>query len=277
VHERIAHARKSVDGDPLPSVAKAIAADARLLCFDELHVTDIADAMILGRLFAGMFEAGIVVVATSNSAPQDLYRNGLNRQLFVPFIAEIERRMRVLELAAAKDYRLEKLAGQPLYFVPPGPAAAADVGRLWHSLTNGATGSSTTLEVKGRKVFVPSAAMGVARFAFSDLCEKPLGSLDYLQIAHAFHTIIIEHIPILGPSRRNEARRFINLIDTLYDNRICLIATAEAEPEGLYPEGDGADLFVRTASRLTEMRSEAYLADRAMRRSGLAGPSGLAV
>jgi cell division protein ZapE len=277
VHDRIATARKTVDGDPIPEVAKAIAATSRLLCFDELHVTDIADAMILGRLFNGLFESGVVIVATSNAEPRDLYRNGLNRQLFLPFIELIERHMRVLELAAARDFRMDKLAGRRLFFSPADAAARAEVEALWTSLTGGEAGGSTTLEVKARKVFVPRAAMGVARFAFSDLCEKPLGSLDYLQIAHAFHTIIIEHIPLLGPARRNEARRFINLIDTLYDNRICLIATSDAEPDKLYPQGDGADLFVRTASRLTEMRSEAYLADRAMRRSGLAGPGGLVV
>ncbi len=267
VHERIAEARKSEPGDPIPAVARRIADEAKLLCFDELHVTDIADAMILGRLFKVLFESGIVVVATSNSPPQELYRNGLNRQLFLPFVDLIEDRMDVLELAAAKDFRLEKLNGQQLYFTPADDAARAELDAIWSSLTGNARGERKDLVVKGRTLRVPQAAMGVARFSFSDLCEKPLGSLDYLHLARTFHTLLIERIPILGPQRRNEARRFINLIDTLYDNRVCLVASAEAEPDQLYVSGDGADLFERTASRLMEMRSEAYLMDRNSRRA----------
>lgn len=273
VHERIALARRSDAGDPIPAVARRIADEARLLCFDELHVTDIADAMILGRLFKVLFESGVVVVATSNAAPQDLYRNGLNRQLFLPFVDLIEDHMDVLELAAAKDFRLEKLNGHRLYFTPADASSEAEVDRIWLRLTGGQGGKRAEIRVKGRTVKVPQAAMGAARFSFADLCENPLGALDYLHIARAFHTLVIERIPVLGPQRRNEARRFINLVDTLYDNRVCLVASAEAEPDQLYVSGDGADLFERTASRLMEMRSEAYLNDRNSRRAQLSLPA----
>jgi cell division protein ZapE len=171
----------------------------------------------------------------------------------------------VLELVSAKDFRLDKLAGRQLYFSPLGPAATAELDQHWERLTGHHPGAATHIEVKGRKLHVPLASMGVARFAFAELCDRPLGAGDYLQIAHAFHTLLIDAIPVLGPARRDVARRFINLVDTLYDSRVCLIASAEAEPDGLYPKGDGAELFRRTASRLTEMRSEAYLAGRAAR------------
>ena len=259
VHDRIALARAEVDGDPIPHVASAIAAEAKLLCFDELHVTDIADAMILSRLFAGLFAAGMTVVATSNAAPHELYKNGLNRQLFLPFIELLETHMDVVELDAEKDFRLAKLAGATLYLTPISNAARAELDQRWQRLTGGQPGKPATIEFKGRKLIVPLASMGAARFSFEDLCAQPLGTLDYLHIAHAFHTVIIDGIPRLDASRRNEARRFINLIDTLYDNGVCLIASAEAEPDGLYPKGDGANLFERTASRLMEMRSESYL------------------
>jgi cell division protein ZapE len=265
VHERIAAARKSVGGDPIPHVARQIADATRLLCFDELHVTDIADAMILGRLFKVLFADRVVVVATSNAHPRELYRNGLNRQLFLPFVDLVEDNMDILELDAAKDFRLEKLVGRPLYFTPANAKSRIELDKIWLRLTGAPVGHPTELEVKGRKVHVPLAARGVARFGFADLCEKPLGSLDYLQIARAFHTLLIEGIPILNPARRNEARRFVNLIDTLYDHRVGLIASADAEPEALYSTGDGADLFQRTASRLMEMRSEAYLTSRRQR------------
>ena len=260
VHDRIQRGRATTDGDPIPFVAGEIAAEAGLLCLDELNVTDIADAMILGRLFKVLFARGLVVVATSNLPPDRLYWNGLNRQLFLPFIALIEAHMDVVELRAAKDFRLDKLAGRQLYFTPCDSHAARGIEDHWVRLTGHHPAASLALEVKGRAVRVPAASMGVARFGFADLCEAPLGSLDYLHIAHAFHTIILEGIPILTPARRNEARRLIHLVDTLYDNRNCLIASAEAEPDRLYPDGDGAQLFERTASRLMEMRSEAYLA-----------------
>ena len=261
-HERIGEARRTVDGDPLPAVAAGIAAQAHLLCFDELFVTDIADAMVLGRLFRGLFGLGVVVVATSNALPGDLYRNGLNRQLFLPFIDEIEDRMDVIELASAQDFRLAKLSGHQLYYSPLDAAAQAQLDANWLRLTGTKTGKNSQIVVKGRTIAVPQAAMGAARFSFEQLCETPLGPLDYLALARDFHTIFIDNIPVLGPARRDVARRFITLIDTLYDNHVCLVASAQAEPDALYSAGDGADLFARTASRLTEMRSDAFLAGR---------------
>ena len=269
IHDRITQARKTVPGDPIPAVAADLAERARLLCFDELHVTDIADAMILGRLFTVLFESGVVVVATSNARPEELYRHGLNRQLFLPFIDLIEDYMEVVELDAGKDFRLEKLSGRPLYYAPADNRAEAELDSHWQRLTGRrAVPAPLNLEVLGRQVEVPMAAMGVARFPFADLCERPLGPRDYLHIARAFHTVLIDGIPVLTPSKRNEARRFVNLIDALYDNRVGLIASADAEPDGLYPAGDGADLFQRTASRLMEMRSESYLSSRKVRASG---------
>lgn len=272
VHDRIAKARKTGMIDPLPEVAKGLAEETRLLCFDELHVTDIADAMILGRLFKGMWEANVVIVATSNVKPDGLYKDGLNRALFLPFIALIEDNMDVLELRAAKDFRLEKLAGRPLYFTPLGPQARSQMDRVWKDLTGSDKGPPLDIEIKGRTLHVPHAAMGVARFSFSELCEKPLGNNDFLAIAHDFHTVMIDDIPVLQPSQRNEARRFVNLIDTLYDNRVGLIASAAAEPDDLHAQGDVSFLFERTASRLIEMRSAEYLAGREDRRSTVGTP-----
>jgi cell division protein ZapE len=262
VHERISQARETVPGDPIPHVARAIASEAELLCFDELHVTDIADAMILGRLFQSLFANGTVVVATSNAHPSQLYKNGLNRQLFLPFISMLEQHMDVVELTALKDFRLDKLAGIPLYFTPNDAKSRAALDGHWDRLTGRHPGKPVTIDVKGRQLKVPVASMGVARFAFADLCDQPLGANDYLHIAHAFHTVIIDAIPVIDPGRRDVARRFINLIDAFYDCRTCLIASAEAEPAALYPSGQAAGLFERTASRLIEMRSEGYLAKR---------------
>jgi cell division protein ZapE len=269
VHERIAAARKSVPGDPIPTVARDIAQESRLLCFDELHVTDIADAMILGRLFEGMFEEGIVVVATSNAMPYELYKDGLNRNLFVPFIRMIEERMAVVELDSAEDYRLQKLAGRPLYFTPADEAARREMDRIFKVLTGLENAPPTELEVKGRRVPVPQAAHGVARFSFEELCARPLGAADYLAIARQFHTVLIDGIPALSPAKRNEARRFVNLIDTLYDQRVGVIVSAETDIDGIYKEGDGAFFFERTMSRLIEMRSEDYLAKRKDRAEAL--------
>ena len=265
VHDRIARGRATTDGDPIPFVAGEIASESGLLCFDELQVTDIADAMILSRLFKVLFERGVVLVTTSNAHPDDLYRNGLNRQLFLPFIDLLKDNVEILEVPSAKDFRLDKLSGERLYFTPADETAREELDRHWLRLTGRHPSDAIDLEVKGRKIRVPKASMGAARFNFADLCDQPLGSLDYLRIAHEFHTILIDGIPVLGPARRNEARRLINLIDTLYDSRVCLIASADAEPDQLYPSGDGAEAFQRTASRLTEMRSEAFLRARANR------------
>jgi cell division protein ZapE len=265
VHELIGLARKNNPGDPIQEVAKALAKSARLLCFDEFHVTDIADAMILGRLFAALFERQVVVVATSNVPPEGLYKDGLNRQLFVPFIELLRTKANVMELVSAKDYRLEKLAGHPLYFTPLGPAAEASVRAAFQRISGATRGLPTELEVKGRMVPVPEAVDGVAKFEFDDLCMKPLGALDYLAIARAFHTVVIANVPALDRQRRAEARRFITLIDTLYDARVGLVISAATQPDAIYPAGDEAFLFERTASRLIEMRSEAYLASRAER------------
>jgi len=265
VHDRIAVARKSTPGDPITQVAAAIADKTALLCFDEMHITDIADAMILGRLFKELFDNRVVIVTTSNVPPQGLYRNGLNRSLFLPFITLLEQNLDIEELRAAKDFRLEKLAGKPLYFTPADDRARAQMDRLWSELTGNSPGAPVTLEIKGRKLAVPAAAMGVARFSFGELCVQPLGPLDFLALAHAFHTIFIDGIPVIDPSRRDVARRFVNLIDTLYDCRVSVAASAAAEPQDLYPAGDMKFLFERTASRLIEMRSEGYLSARSER------------
>ena len=260
--DRLNVARKSAQGDPVIEVGRSFAEEARLLCFDEMHITNIADAMILGRLFQAMFDEGVVVVATSNVEPNGLYAGGLNRQLFLPFIDLIESRMAVLRLAAAQDFRLAKLAGRQLYFTPSDRAAEVEMRGVFERLAGLPRGTPTDIEIKGRKLHVPEAAMGVARFEFADLCVKPLGALDFLAIARTFHTVMLSGIPQLSPMRRDEARRFINLIDTLYDAGVCLIAAADAEPHKLYPEGDVAILFERTASRLIEMRSAEYMQTR---------------
>jgi len=262
VHERAAAFRKTSKGDPVEQLASVIAEDTRLLCFDEFHVTDIADAMILGRLFHTLFDAGVVLVATSNVPPRDLYKDGLNRNLFEPFIAELEQRVELLELSAAQDYRLQKLSGSPLYFTPLDEDARAQVQALWMRLTNTQSGEPREIAVAGRCVHVPEAAMGAARFAFSELFEQPLGANDYLALARDFHTIFVEGVPVMGPEKRNAARRFITFIDALYDAGTGLIMSAAAEPDALYPQGDGAFLFQRTASRLMEMRTSDYLSRR---------------
>jgi cell division protein ZapE len=272
-HDLINESRHTVDGDPIPYVAASIARRAQLLCFDELHVTDVADAMILGRLFKKLFEAQVVIVATSNVAPQNLYKNGLQRQSFVEAITMIEQRMQVLELVAAKDYRLDKLAGQPLYFTPLGDASQQSLRTAFRRIAGVASGTPAVLEIKGRQLRINEAASGVACVTFAELCEQPLGALDYLAIANNFHTVIMDGIPVLRPEQRNAARRFVNLIDTLYDGRVCLIASAAAEPDELYATGDGAFLFERTASRLTEMRTEGYLEGRGQRQHLASAPA----
>jgi len=267
VHERVHTYRQEMkngdaaDHDPIQRAAAAIAEESWLLCFDEFHVTDIADAMILARLFTRLFELGVVMVATSNLAPQDLYKDGLNRALFLPFIALLQKHCEVARLDARVDFRLEKLTGVPTWYVPADVAADAALDDAWQRLVGEAEGAPHELVVKGHIVRVPKAAMGVARFTFGDLCAQPLAAADYLKIAHEFHTIILDHIPVMDYDRRNEARRFIILVDTLYDHAVKLLASAEAQPDDLYVASEGyeANEFKRTASRLIEMRSQAYL------------------
>ncbi len=265
VHERVHAYRQDIkngaEQDPIQRAAVAISEETWLLCFDEFHVTDIADAMILGRLFTRLFELGIVMVATSNLAPNELYKDGLNRALFLPFLALLERHCEVVRLEARIDFRLEKLTGMPTWYVPADAKADAALDEAWRRLAGAHAGAQQELTVKGHKVRVPQAAMGVARFSFDDLCAQPLAAPDYLKLAHEFHTIVLDHIPVMDQARRNEAKRFIILIDTLYDHAVKLLASAQAQPDRLYTatEGNEAQEFKRTASRLIEMRSQSYL------------------
>src|SRR4051812_29837247 len=268
VHERIYGYRQNIargelaDGDVIGLTAQAIFDQAWLLCFDEFHVTDIADAMILGRLFAKLFELGTVVVATSNVAPDDLYKGGLNRALFLPFIAQISDHMEVLRLDARTDFRLEKLAGVKMWLVPADHAAESALNKAWARMTGNARCKPREIAMKGRVLHVPCSADGVARFSFADLCENPLAASDYLRLAHDYHTIMIDRIPVMDYAERNAAKRFIALIDTLYDNAVKVMASAEADPLSLYiaTEGHEVNEFKRTSSRLIEMSSESYLA-----------------
>jgi cell division protein ZapE len=268
VHERVHTYRQEMkngdaaDHDPIQRAAAAIAEESWLLCFDEFHVTDIADAMILGRLFAKLFELGTVVVATSNVAPDDLYKGGLNRALFLPFIAEINNHMDVLRLDARTDFRLEKLSGVKMWLVPANDAASSALDEAWAKLTGKAPCKPRDISIKGRTLHVPCSSHGVARFSFADLCEKPLAASDYLRLARDYHTILVDQVPMMDYAERNAAKRFITLIDTLYDNAVKLMASAEADPLSLYlaTEGNEANEFKRTSSRLIEMSSESYLA-----------------
>ncbi|MBZ9736990.1 cell division protein ZapE [Mesorhizobium sp. CA18] len=256
------------EDDPIPPVARALADEAWVLCFDEFSVTDIADAMILSRLFSALFANGVVLVATSNVAPENLYRDGLNRQLFLPFISLLERNAHVMTLDAEKDYRQEKLNRQPVYVTPDDAAAERALDEAWKAMTHGQQIGEVTLTLKGRQLVVPRAAGDAARFSFADLCEKPLGARDYLAIAGRFSTVFIDHVPVLGEGKRNEAKRFILLIDTLYDHRMRLVMSAAAPPERLYTAKRGTEVFEfeRTASRLVEMQSRDWLDGWAERR-----------
>ncbi len=268
VHERVYAYRQNIargeiaDGDVIGLTAAAIFDEAWLLCFDEFHVTDIADAMILGRLFAKLFELGTVVVATSNVAPDDLYKGGLNRALFLPFIAQITDHMDVMRLDARTDFRLEKLAGAKMWLVPSDGEADLALNKAWAKMTGNVPCKPRDIAIKGRKLHVPCSAHGVARFSFADICEKPLAASDYLRLAHDYHTILVDRIPVMDYGERNAAKRFISLIDTLYDNGVKLMASAAADPVSLYIATDGveANEFKRTSSRLIEMSSESYLA-----------------
>ncbi|GLR47504.1 cell division protein ZapE [Sphingomonas astaxanthinifaciens] len=266
VHERLRAERAKGEGDPIPAVAEAIAEGATLLCFDEMVVNNPADAMILSRLFSALLEEGVAVVTTSNRAPAELYKDGLNRELFLPFIDLIGERLEVIALNGPTDYRLDRMQGVETWHVPNGPAATAALSRAFFQLTDyppedRAHVPTEELEVGGgRTLHVPKSLKGVAVFSFKRLCGEARGAADYLAIARRFHTVIIVGIPVMGPDKRNEAARFVTLIDELYEHRVKLLAAADAEPERLYPAGTGAFEFQRTVSRLEEMRSADYLA-----------------
>ena len=255
IHAELHIARKSGVEDALAPVADAVAADIRLLAFDEMQITDITDAMIVGRLFEKLFAAGVVVVTTSNRAPSELYKHGINRQLFLPFIQLIEENLVLHEMVSPTDYRQNRLSGSPVYFTPNDSAAQSQMEQIWRDLTAGNC-APLTLQVKGRQVVLPGYHNGVGRVRFFDLCGQPLGAADYLAVAAAVRVLLLEDVPQLGRSNFNEAKRFVTLIDALYEARVRLICSAADRPEMLYLEGEGTFEFERTASRLREMQSE---------------------
>jgi cell division protein ZapE len=263
IHQEI-HEWRRVPGrketDPLPKLARKIAVEAWLLCLDELQILDIADAMIVGRLFEALLENGVVIVATSNRPPYDLYKDGLQRERFLPFIQLIGEKLDVLELASAQDYRLGRLKGLPVYHAPLGGEASAALDEAFKRLAGDAPTRAKTILVFGREFKVAQAAGPVARFSFDDLCAQALGASDYLALAGHFDALVLDGIPILGPENRNEAKRFVTLIDALYEHRTTFICSASAPPLELYPKGDGAFEFQRTVSRLIEMQSQDWLA-----------------
>jgi len=277
VHARIhAHRVKLKNGetrqaDPVPPVAAALREEAELLCFDEFTVTDIADAMILSRLFTELFSRGCILVATSNVEPDNLYRDGLNRGLFLPFVALLKRHVDVVSLDSPTDYRMEKNQHLPVYVTPLDERADLAMNAAWHSLAIGTSEGAAVIERNGRSIHIPCAAGRMARFTFADLCEKPLGASDYLEIARRFDTIFLEHVPLLGPEKRNETKRFIILIDALYDQSVRLFVSAAAAPEELLTVRKGTEGFEfdRTVSRLFEMRSADYLVLHKRQRQGM--------
>ena len=266
VHQRIGTERKKEVGDPIAPVAAAIADETRCLCFDELMVTNSPDAMILSRLFTALLEAGVTIVATSNRPPKDLYLNGLNREHFLPFIALIEQRLDVVPLNGPVDYRRDRLGQQETWLVPNGADATAQLSAAFFRLTDYPPEDrehvpSEDIPVQGgRTLHVPKSLKGVAVFSFKRLCGEARGAADYLAIARRYHTIILVGVPVLTPEHRNEAARFVALIDALYEHKVKLLAAADAAPTDLYPKGDGRFEFDRTVSRLEEMRSDDYLA-----------------
>jgi cell division protein ZapE len=267
VHERLRAEREKERGDPIPPVARDIAAEAKLLAFDEMVINNSADAMILSRLFRQLLENGVTVITTSNRPPSDLYKGGLNRELFLPFIDLIEQRLHVVPLNGPTDYRLQRLGGVPTWHVPNGPEATRALSDAFFRLTDyppedRANVPSEDIPLQGgRTLHVPKSLKGVAVFSFKRLCGEPRGAPDYLAIARRFHSVIIVGVPKLGPENRNEAARFVTLIDALYEHKVKLLAAADAPPAELYTKGDGTFEFERTASRLIEMQSEAYLAE----------------
>ena len=266
VHARLAEVRKAEKGDPIPPLVDSLAEEARLLCFDEMVVNNMADAAIMSRLFTGLLDRRVTVVTTSNRAPDELYKDGLNRQLFLPFIDLIKDRLDVLTLDGPTDYRLDRLGDAQLWHSPNGPDATKALSDAFFRLTdypveNRAKVPAEDIVVQGgRTLHVPKSLKGVAVFSFKRLCAEARGAPDYLAIARRFHTVIIVGIPLLGPENRNEAARFVTLIDALYEYKVKLLASADAEPAQLYPSGDGAFEFERTVSRLMEMQSDDYLA-----------------
>ena len=261
-HDRL-HRRRAANrdggGDAIADLADDIADEATLLCFDEFQVANIADAMILGRLFEALLDRGTIIVLTSNLPPDDLYAGGLQRERFLPFIELIKERLDLIALDGLVDYRRRMLLSMEVYYAPLGAAARAALEAAWDRLTDEAEGIARTLAVKGRQVLVPRSTNGVAWVPFADLCERPLGAEDYLALAQRFPTVILEGVPRLSPERRDVARRFVALVDALYEHRVKLLLSADAPADGLYPEGDAAFEFRRTASRLIEMQSAAYL------------------
>jgi cell division protein ZapE len=253
-------ARETNVEDPIQLVADEVAEHAWLLCFDEFHVTDVADAMILGRLFQALFARGVVVVATSNRAPDDLYKDGLNRQVFLPFIRLLKEQVDIIELETPRDFRQDLAGGAQTYFTPLGPEADAAMDEAWARETGGEAGAPLTLSVHGRRMPLEQATEDAARASFEDLCERPLGPSDYLEMARRFRVVFIDGIPKLTWAQNNEAHRFVTLIDALYEARARLYCSAETPPEEIYTEGKGAFEFSRTASRLREMQSAAWMA-----------------
>jgi cell division protein ZapE len=252
---------KTSEEDPIPTIAEALAEEANVLCFDEFTVTDIADAMILGRLFEAMFREGVVIIATSNVEPKNLYASGLNRKIFLPFIDLLLENVEVFNLDARTDFRLEKLNQAPVYYTPLNAKTRKAMDEAWLRLTGVETTSPRTLQLKGRKLEIPQASTGVARLEFKTLCQEPRSAADYLAIAHNFHTVFLENIPVMQREDHNAAKRFILLIDTLYDNHIRIVASAEAKPDKLYQATSGTEAFEfkRTISRLHEMQSVEYI------------------
>jgi cell division protein ZapE len=267
VHERLRAEREKEEGDPIPPVARAIAAQARLLAFDEMTINNPADAMILSRLFGQLLEHKVTVVTTSNRPPSDLYPGGLNRELFLPFIELLERELDVVPLNGPVDYRLERLGGFPTWYVPNGPEATQALSAAFFRLTDYPPEDRANVPAEdipvagGRTLHVPKSLKGVAVFSFKRLCGEARGAADYLAVARRYHSVIIVGIPLMRPEKRNEAARFVTLIDALYEHKVKLLAAADAAPEALYSAGDGAFEFQRTVSRLIEMQSQDYLAE----------------